>query len=238
MHLPRPMRLFFLMLLLAPLAAAAPPPDPFARLAALRPYQMDEVLWLARCVLSDEQRLVAWVVRNRVETGYRGTSYREVVLEPYQFSAFNQPSDRRTFLLSLSQTTRGNAAWSEVLGIALDVYGAPASERPFSTTTRHFYSPVSMPGGSTPAWAEGRAPVAVAATIDPDRFQFYDGVDYAADATWTRPGGAAMGAEAAAIRPSEASPQSTRRVGARLDALRARMKTGVRRPQRPTLGQQ
>ena len=53
-------------------------------LRALPPMRMDEVIWLARCLLSesdrtDEQRLVAWVVRNRVETRYRGYSYREVV---------------------------------------------------------------------------------------------------------------------------------------------------------------
>ena len=55
----------------------------------------EDVLWLARCIYSEtkrapEQELVAWVIRNRVETGYRGQrSYEGAVLDPYQFSAFN-----------------------------------------------------------------------------------------------------------------------------------------------------
>lgn len=230
------MRLLFLLLLLIPLCARAETPDPFTRLAALRPYEMDEVLWLARCLLSesnrtDEQRLVAWVVRNRVETGYRGNAYREVVLEKFQFSAFNEPSERRTYLLSLNQTTRHDAAWRSALGVALDVYRAPASERPFSLTTRHFYSPVSMPNRSTPAWAEGRVPVALAVHVDDDRFRFYEDVDYASDATWLRRSASApTSSGSTTVEPGRAE----RPVGARMEALRSRMKSTVKRPQRPS----
>ncbi len=225
----------FLALLLVLVAAtplAAEPADPFARLKALKPHEQEDVLWLARCVLSesnraDEQRYVAWVVRNRVETGYRGTSYREVVLEPYQFSAFNEPSERRRYLTGLGENTRGDKAWRSVLGIALDVYAAPASERPFSIETRHFYSPVSMPGKSTPRWAKGRAPVALATHIDDDRFRFYENVDYAADAP--------LGSREALAEGD--TPTVTRRGGSlaeRFEARRARFKTSIRRPQRPT----
>ena len=117
--------LALLVLLVGAAPLAAEPADAFARLKALKPHEQDDVLWLARCVLSesnraDEQRYVAWVVRNRVETGYRGTSYREVVLEPYQFSAFNEPSERRRYLTGLGENTRGDKAWRSVLGIALD----------------------------------------------------------------------------------------------------------------------
>lgn len=230
------MRLLVLLLLLAPLSTAAATPDPFARLASLRPYEMDEVLWLARCLLSEsnranEQRLVAWVVRNRVETQYRGGAYREVVLERFQFSAFNEPSERRTYLLSLNQNTRHDAAWRSALGVALDVYRAPAAERPFSTTTRHFYSPVSMPNRAVPAWAEGRVAVALNEPIDADRFRFYEDVDYAADATWLRraPAGSAPGST-----PSVESSGPTRQVGSRIESLRTRMKSNVKRPQRPS----
>ncbi len=64
------------------------------------PADLEEpTLWLARAIYSEtklphEQELVAWVVRNRVETAYRGRrTYRAVVLDPYQFSAF-QPRRR------------------------------------------------------------------------------------------------------------------------------------------------
>ena len=59
------------------------------RLSAPAPEVIDtETLWLARCIYSEtkrpaEQELVAWVLRNRVETGYRGqTTYESTVLDP------------------------------------------------------------------------------------------------------------------------------------------------------------
>lgn len=152
------------------------------KLQLLSPRQMDEVLWLARCIYSEsdqghEQRLVAWVVRNRVETQFRGTSYREVVLEPRQFSAFNDPTRRRAHILSLDQNSI-NRPWRQALDIALDVYGAPASKRPFPNTTRHFYSPISMEGGATPHWAKNETPLSSRALgVDPYRFKFFDGID-------------------------------------------------------------
>ena len=71
-------------------------------------YVTDDVLWLARCIYSEtkkahEQELVAWVIRNRVETGYRGEStYEGTVLDPYQFSAFNPGSSKRRLYATLA----------------------------------------------------------------------------------------------------------------------------------------
>jgi len=156
--------------------------DVTARLSQLSLMDLDEVLWLARCVYSEsdranEQELVAWVVRNRVETQYRGRTYREVVLETMQFSAFNDPSRRRDHILSLDQNTPLRA-WRGTLAIALDVYEADDSERPFAQSVRHFYSPVSMIGGRTPTWAQsGRALSSARLGIDRERFIFFDDVD-------------------------------------------------------------
>lgn len=163
---------------------ADPPPASVlrTRLGQLSPMQQDEVLWLARCVYSEsdrahEQRLVAWVVRNRTETGYRGTTYREVVLEPRQFSAFNEPSVRRNHILGLNPYSLSRT-WRHALAIALDVYQAPASQRPFSITTRHFYSPVSMKGGRTPHWAHNAESLSSARLgVDPYRFRFFADID-------------------------------------------------------------
>jgi len=178
-----------LMLLAQPEAGAAAPPDSLGRrdfLAAfqrLSPLEQDEVLWLARCIYSEsnrpeEQRLVAWVVRNRVETRYRGDTYREVVLEPRQFSAFNRPTPRRDLILSL--TPRSTVpGWQQALRIALEVFQAPPSARPFPITVRHFYSPISMPSDDPPPWASAGQPYRgpAVARIDPARFQFFDGID-------------------------------------------------------------
>ena len=171
------------------LAQTAAPPSAATlrtRLGRLSPFQQDEVLWLARCIYSEsdrahEQRLVAWVVRNRAETGYRGSTYRDVVLEPRQFSAFNEPSSRRTHILSLTPHSLSRT-WRRALAIALDVYKAPASQRPFHISTRHFYSPVSMKGGRTPHWAKNAEPLSSAGLgVDPYRFRFFAGIDEDAD---------------------------------------------------------
>ncbi|HEX9951607.1 MAG TPA: cell wall hydrolase [Rubricoccaceae bacterium] len=141
-----------------------------------------DVLWLARCAYSEtkkphEQELVAWVIRNRVETGYRGQhTYSGVVTDPYQFSAFNPGSSTRMLYTNLGPTS-ASAGWMRALEVAHDVYYAPATARPFDATTRHFYSERSMVGGAAPTWAVGHRPVRPAASrIDPRRFRFYSGV--------------------------------------------------------------
>lgn len=141
----------------------------------------DEVLWLARVIYSEtkkpeEQELVAWVVRNRVETAYRGhTSYRSVVLDPYQFSAFNRGSSTRRFYSALNETSRA-LGWRTALQIAERVAMGDPRERPFSPETRHFYSERSMIGRKAPAWALNKTPVELDRPIDPRRFRFYEGI--------------------------------------------------------------
>ena len=142
----------------------------------------DDVLWLARCIYSEtkqghEQELVAWVIRNRVETGYRGqTEYQAVVLDPYQFSAFNPGNPKRRLYTSLAPSA-DSPAFVRALQVAHAVYHAPASDRPFPENTRHFYSERSMVGSQAPDWSEGERPVRpVGFRVDPRRFRFYSGV--------------------------------------------------------------
>jgi hypothetical protein len=138
----------------------------------------EDALWLARVIYSetkrpDEQELVAWVVRNRVETAYRGNgTYRAVVLDPWQFSAFNRNAPKRAHYTGLNAESRA-AGWQTALAIAAEVVEAPAYERPFARDTRHFYSERSMVGRSAPAWANGKRPVALDREVDPRRFRFF-----------------------------------------------------------------
>lgn len=138
----------------------------------------DEVLWLARVIYSEtkrpyEQELVAWVVRNRVETRFRGMStYRQVVLDPWQFSAFNRNAPKRVHYTSLGRDSQA-AGWQTAIDIAREVYHAPAYTRPFAKSTRHFYSEQSMVGRRHPAWATGQRPVALDRPIEPRRFRFF-----------------------------------------------------------------
>lgn len=155
-----------------------------SRLNPLPPDRIDsETLWLARCIYSETKRpeemeLVAWVVRNRVETAYRGQqSYRDAVLDPFQFSAFNPQSRSRQVYSNLTPESRSRN-WQKALAIAYGVRGAPDSLRPFSLKTRHFYSEQSMIGRNHPDWARGMKPVEPerAFSLDQRRFRFYEGV--------------------------------------------------------------
>lgn len=142
----------------------------------------DDVLWIARGVYSEtkqphEQELVAWVLRNRVETGYRGqNTYEGVVTDPYQFSAFNPGSSKRRMYTSLTPYSE-SAGWARAIEIAHTVYYSDQSFRPFPKKTRHFYSERSMVGGKVPNWAEGEKPVRLTGyRVDPRRFRFYSGL--------------------------------------------------------------
>ena len=138
-----------------------------------------ETLWLARCIYSEsdrphEQELVAWVVRNRVATAYRGErTYEGVVLDDRQFSAFNVGAPRRGFYTSL-RPEDAPPGWRRALLIAAYVRHAPWSRRPFGVTVRHFYSEVSMVGRRHPTWAIGETPVRPNRPyeVDPARFRF------------------------------------------------------------------
>ena len=141
----------------------------------------DDVLWLARVIYSEtkkphEQELVAWVVRNRVETEYRGNdSYKEVVLDPWQFSAFNRNSPKRGHYTNLNWSSKA-PGFQKALEIAEEVAAADTSVRPFSNETRHFYSEQSMVGRRAPAWASGKRPVKLDRPVEARRFRFYEKV--------------------------------------------------------------
>ncbi len=154
------------------------------RLRPLPPEMIDtETLWLARVIFSEskrpeEQELIAWVVRNRVETRYRGkSSYKSVVLDPYQFSAFRRTDTKRKYYANLDLESK-TPGWQRALGIAFYVRRATESERPFSLSTRHFFSERSMARQHTPGWASGSKPVELSPDYDVDsrRFRFFEGI--------------------------------------------------------------
>lgn len=215
------------------------------RLGDLSPIELDEVVWLARAIYSEsdrpaEQELVAWVVRNRVETRYRGTTYREVVLETKQFSAFNQPTQRRDHILGLKPSTPFRP-WQRALDIALEVYHAPSWKRPFAQSVRHFYSPVSMVGGGKPYWSDSGTPLSSARLgVDRHRFVFFDDVDsQLASSQEYRPrpslgpGIADGNSRAVDSENTVRSGSSTRRSGVRLRMPKPSGK--VSRPRRPSV---
>jgi len=149
------------------------------------PWEMidSETLCLARAIVSEtkrpeEQLLVAWVIRNRVETGFRGKrTYQSVVLDPYQFSAFLSGTTDRSYYESLTHSSRVRG-WNRALQIAHNIRHMNETYRPFSPETRHFYSERSMIDRSQPAWVEGELPLDITSVIDVDqnRFRFFEGI--------------------------------------------------------------
>jgi len=134
------------------------------------------VRWMTRALVSEtnntgEMRYLAWVIRNRVERSWRGQdTYKGVILDPYQFSAFNRGRSTRAFFMEMtSENTPFGSRWHEARRIASDVILAERDEKAFSAT--HFYSPVSMKTAA-PKWAWTLKEIEVA-SVDSDRFRFF-----------------------------------------------------------------
>ena len=135
-----------------------------------------EILWTARALYSEtkrahEMRFVAWVIRNRYDVRHRGaSSYRSVVLDHKQFSAFNRGSAKRGFYLSLEPKHSGQVPrWHTALATAKSVIDAPEEKRPFSLSTLFFYSQRSMDG--QPHWESSMREVALG-SVNSHRFRF------------------------------------------------------------------
>ena len=144
--------------------------------------ESQDILWLSRILYSEskvreEQIMVAWVVRNRVESGYRGAeSYKDVAKSPAQFSGLWPNDNQYKLNISRSYETKGDKAWDQALAIAQAVYFASDALRPISDTVQHFYSPMSVL--RDPHWSVGKKPAMVLRDSETGsvRFAFYDGV--------------------------------------------------------------
>lgn len=121
----------------------------------------NEILWLARVLYSetkrsDEQRIIAWVVRNRVENGYWGKTYQSVSTARHQFSGLH--SYDRNYSHNISRNfSSTEPAWKTAVDIAREVYYAPASDRAISKSVQYFLSPNALT--RMPDWALGQTPV-------------------------------------------------------------------------------
>lgn len=155
----------------------------------LEAHHNDRLLWLARAIYSEtnkpsEMYYVGWVVRNRVDVEFNGnTTYRDVVLDPMQFSAFNHGNPRRDFYMSLDADFLDFPAyksdnWYYALKTSKRILNADSSDRPFSPYTLYFYSEVSMPDYRPhPVWASRFSPVSVP-SVEDERFRFLADFDY------------------------------------------------------------
>ena len=126
-------------------------------------YDSEQIEWLARVIYSETKRpsempYIAWVIRNRVDIGYRSydatagvNNYLGAALASSQFSGMHPHLDRNaTKNLAMGYHSAGVPAWDAAVEVARDVYYADSSERLLGQTVTHFYSPFIAP----PAWAQ------------------------------------------------------------------------------------
>jgi len=142
---------------------------------------------LARALYSEtrksrEMYYVGWVIRNRVELRYNGKStYKDVILDPYQFSAFNPGRKTRYEYINLDvhdlRDPVKQEKWFNALEMAIDVVDGDARDRPFPRNTLYFYSEISMPGGRKPQWEDGVIKVSTPG-VDKVRFRFFADFTY------------------------------------------------------------
>lgn len=100
------------------------------------------------------QVAVAWVIRNRMETGYRGKhSVADVCRDPWQFSCWNESDPQRALLLRLKQTDPTYVRLRDVLqGVLLGIWDDPTGG------ARHYHT-VAM--GFPKAWGKPVPPSAI-----------------------------------------------------------------------------
>jgi len=149
-----------------------------------------EALWLGLVGATETDRpeewpLVQWAVRRRVEAKGRFRDdvagvvtveqYDDVVLDDWQFSAFNayrNRADTWSIYREVSQTIP-----PQRVALATDcakwVLGTPERGAPFGPRVYYFYSPISMkPPGSLPKWNWEKLRRFAMPGIDPYRFVF------------------------------------------------------------------
>jgi len=107
-----------------------------------------EVLWATRAILSEtrnprEMLLIANVIRNRVDMGYRGKqTAKGVILDPYQFSAFNPGRSSRWRYINMTNQQVDDALWQDAWNAARFAMTAPREVLPFANPCiNHFVHP-------------------------------------------------------------------------------------------------
>jgi len=151
--------------------------EPIAKLSTI---DRSEILWLARVIFSEtkneeEMNLIGWVVRNRVEAGYRGGTYKQVAQSKHQFSGLNPKDPQYDININMGYGST-NEKWIKALRVAEKIYFADETKRPFSKDVLHFYSPISVK--EKPKWTiDGNLNYTVAGENEmTPRFAFYSGV--------------------------------------------------------------
>lgn len=137
--------------------------------------------WLGLCCRTESDRpqewpYIAWVVRNRVESGRFPDTYRDVIRQRLQFSWFNGTVGQSDEAVWEAARRGYPARHPELLEAATAcatwVLATPREGAPFGPGVYYFWSPVSMvPTGALPSWARNLRRFTPMG-LDPWRFMF------------------------------------------------------------------
>jgi hypothetical protein len=104
-----------------------------------------EVLWATRTIISEtknpsEMVFIGNVIRNRVDLKYRGQeTAKEVILDPYQFSAFNPNRNSRWKYINMTKKHVSDSIWNQAWQAARFTMTAPREVLPLSNSCiNHF----------------------------------------------------------------------------------------------------
>jgi spore germination cell wall hydrolase CwlJ-like protein len=90
---------------------------------------------------------VGWVIRNRLCSGHYGATYKDVVLQPKQFSCWNKNDPNYKVIKGMIKGRH----WEVCIGVAIVVMQSSEKHNPV-VGVRHYYDR-SM-DGNPPYWAE------------------------------------------------------------------------------------
>ena len=90
---------------------------------------------------------VGWVIRNRLKSGRHGNTYKDVVLQPKQFSCWNKNDPNYKIIKGIIK----GRLWEVCIGVAIVVMQSTEKHNPVMGV-RHYYDK-SM-DSNPPYWAE------------------------------------------------------------------------------------
>lgn len=154
-----------------------------------------ESSWVALCLITESNQAqewlyIFWAIRNRVGQRRFASNYRDVVLQPFQFSHFNaflgfRGNEEKLFDLIMEGESVNGPKLKPLSSNLLSTAERASEEfmidgvwrRPFSLSVCHYWSPISMvPRNSKPSWHKSAKRTFTPSCIDPERFIFAEGV--------------------------------------------------------------
>lgn len=113
------------------------------------PFEQEDLEWYYKTVFGEvrnqadhEVRAVCQVIYNRLQSGEWGTSFKEVVLAPYQFSVWNRKGGQRRYLLGENVTQ--HTEYERVKSICNSVVFERLNGVDTSRGINYFYHPQGM----------------------------------------------------------------------------------------------